>query len=122
MNHTISQPPEGRPPLTAEQVMIALSNYEGIEADSISYLGARIGALEEALISRRARRRLRRAYRQTDKAYRWAGESFRERRFEATSADESLFGFMGGPAIGGPAAERDYFPYGKPPGRHGGDR
>jgi hypothetical protein len=122
MNDTIPQPPEGRPPLTAEAVMIKLSTYEGINDDSTSYMQSRLAALEEALVSRKARRRLRRAIRQADRDYAWAGPTFLHRRDEACSADFHFYGYMGGPAIGGPAVERNYFPFGKPPGRDGGDR
>jgi hypothetical protein len=50
----------------------------------VSDLEVRIIALEEAVASRRARRRLARSIRRADKAYRWAG-SFFAARLEATT-------------------------------------
>jgi len=70
------------------------------------HLEWRVAALEEALVSRRARRRLVRVIRRADRAYRWVGPSFFQRRFEATVADWLLYGWQGGPAIGGRAIKR----------------
>jgi hypothetical protein len=50
----------------------------------VSDLEVRIIALEEAVVSRRARRRLARSIRRADKAYRWAG-SFFAARLESTT-------------------------------------
>ena len=60
-------------------------NAESASTDSlVSDLEVRIIALEEAIASRRARRRLARSIRRSHKAYRWAG-SFFAARLESTT-------------------------------------
>jgi hypothetical protein len=60
-------------------------NTESASIDSlVSELEVRIIALEEAVASRRARRRLARSIRRADKAYRWAGSFFAARLEWAT--------------------------------------
>lgn len=66
--------------------------WEDYDADSasndslMSELEFRIIALEEALVSRRARRRLARSIRRAHKTYQWAG-SFSAARLESTTYD-----------------------------------
>ena len=60
-------------------------NTESASNDSLmSDLEARIIALEEAVMSRRARRRLVRSIREASKTYQWAG-SFYAARLESTT-------------------------------------
>jgi hypothetical protein len=60
-------------------------NADAASNDSlVSDLEVRIIALEEAVVSRRARRRLARSIRRAHKAYRWAG-SFLAARLESTT-------------------------------------
>jgi hypothetical protein len=60
---------------------------ESASTDSlVSDLEVRIIALEEAVASRRARRRLARSIRRAHKAYRWAG-SFFAARLESTTCE-----------------------------------
>ena len=62
-------------------------NADSASNDSlVSDLEVRIIALEEAVASRRARRRLARSIRRADKAYRWAG-SFFAARLESTTCE-----------------------------------
>ena len=60
-------------------------NADSASTDSlVSDLEVRIIALEEAVVSRRARRRLARSIHRAHKAYRWAG-SFFAARLESTT-------------------------------------
>jgi hypothetical protein len=60
-------------------------NLDAMLSDSLMYeLERRIIALEEALTSRRARRRLVRSIREAVTTYRWAG-SFHDARLESTT-------------------------------------
>lgn len=62
--------------------------YDSLVTDELATaLELRVSALEEALISRRARRRLRRALRESDATYAWAGPTFADRRAEAAGAE-----------------------------------
>ena len=62
-------------------------NAESASNDSlVSDLEVRIIALEEAVASRRARRRLARSVRRAHNAYRWAG-SFYAARLESTTCE-----------------------------------
>jgi hypothetical protein len=71
--------------ITATQPTWEDYNADSASNDSLmSELEARVIALEEALTSRRARRRLVRSIREAIKTYRWAG-SFYAARLESTT-------------------------------------
>jgi hypothetical protein len=81
MQHTLSCAPSSGPswPEAIEQAA---------DTDAaLDQLHARIIALEEALTSRRARRRLRRSIASSAETFTWAGPSFHDRRVEAAAND-----------------------------------
>jgi len=90
MSTTLPQPPPSRRwhPTWDDLNSVMLTD------DSLhELLERRVIALEEALVSRRARRRLRREIRAAARAYRWAGD-FTAARYEAT-----LFQWLNRPGV-----------------------
>lgn len=85
-HHPADQPE----PVTAEYLAAQLrwlDFYEGYWDDDVH---ARLIALEEALVSRKARRALRRQIREADRTFAWAGPGFRARRVEAVFNEHSV--------------------------------
>ncbi len=76
-----------------------MRHYADIADSDTSHLELRVTLLEEALVSWRARRRLRRTIRRSAAAYAWVAPSFRSRREEATGLDWIAYGHAGGPAV-----------------------
>jgi hypothetical protein len=83
---------EARKPCTGPTIIVTHPTWDDYHAESASNdslmadLEVRIIALEEAVMSRRARRRLARSIRKTSNAYRWAG-SFFAARLESTTQE-----------------------------------
>jgi hypothetical protein len=85
LEETVSHIVPEQPPLRRWHPTWEDYNADAASTDSqISDLEVRIIALEEAVASRRARRRLARSIRRAHKAYRWAG-SFFAARLESTT-------------------------------------
>ena len=84
MNHTISQQPPTR---RWHPTWYDVNTLSLLDDSLTDMLERRIIALEEALVSRRARRRLRREIRQADRFWRPAAPTFAARRLEITTYD-----------------------------------
>ncbi len=83
---------EAREPCTGPTIIVTQPASDDFSAEFasndslIADLEVRIIALEEAVMSRRARRRLARSIRRASKTYRWAG-SFFAARLESTTQE-----------------------------------
>jgi hypothetical protein len=90
-----AQPPPGD---SGDSWTRSVVEYANVTDSIDGHLERRVAALEEALMSRRARRRLRRMIRETNANF--PAATFTVSRFEATGNDWLVYGHQGGPAVG----------------------